>query len=37
MLTGTLAEFLDYGLLSGLHAQGEISEPLEEIYYDALS
>ena len=33
MLTVTIpAELLDYGLLSGLRAQGEISELLDEIY-----
>jgi hypothetical protein len=37
MLTATLTELLDYGLLSGLHAQSEISELLEEIYYEGLS
>jgi hypothetical protein len=31
------AEFLDYGLLSGLQAQSEISELLEELYCDALT
>jgi hypothetical protein len=30
-------EFLDYGLLSGLRAQSEVSELLEELYYDGLS
>jgi hypothetical protein len=37
MLTATLTEFLDYGLLSGLRAQSEVSELLEELYYDGLS
>jgi hypothetical protein len=37
MLTATLTELLDYGLLSGLHAQGEISELLDELYYDGLN
>ena len=37
MLTATFTELLDYGLLSGLRAQSEISVLLEEIYYDALS
>ena len=33
MLTVTMpAELLDYGLLSGLRAQGEISELLDELY-----
>ena len=33
MLTATMpAELLDYGLLSGLRAQSEISELLDEIY-----
>ena len=33
MLTATMpAELLDYGLLSGLQAQSEISELLDEIY-----
>ena len=33
MLTVTTpAELLDYGLLSGLWAQGEISELLDELY-----
>ena len=36
MLTATPAEFLDYGLLRGLRAQSEISELLEEIYYEGL-
>ena len=37
MLRATFAELLDYGLLSGLQTQSEISELLEEIYYyDAL-
>jgi hypothetical protein len=30
------AELLDYGLLSGLQTQSEISELLEELYYDTL-
>ena len=37
MLTATFTELLDYGLLSGLRAQSEISELLEEIYYEGLS
>jgi hypothetical protein len=38
MLTAIMpAELLDYGLLSGLQAQSEISELLEELYYDALN
>ena len=37
MLTATLTELLDYGLLSGLRAQSEISELLEAIYYEGLS
>jgi hypothetical protein len=37
MLTAILpTELLDYGLLSGLQTQSEISELLEELYYDAL-
>ena len=36
MLTATFAELLDYGLLSGLQKQGEISELLEELYHGAL-
>jgi hypothetical protein len=36
MLTATLAELLDYGLLSGLRAQSEISELLDELYYEGL-
>jgi hypothetical protein len=37
MLTAKMpAELLDYGLLSGLHTQSEISELLEELYYDVL-
>ena len=33
MLTVTMpAELLDYGLLSGLRAQSEISELLDELY-----
>ena len=37
MLTAIMpAELLDYGLLSGLHTQSEISQLLEELYYDAL-
>ncbi len=30
-------ELLDYGLLSGLQAQSEMSELLEELYDDGLS
>jgi hypothetical protein len=37
VLTATLTELLDYGLLGGLRAQSEISELLEELHYDALS
>jgi hypothetical protein len=37
MLTVTPAELLDYGLLSGLRAQSEISVLLEELYYEGLS
>ena len=36
MLTVMSAELLDYGLLSGLQTQSEISELLEDLYYDAL-
>jgi hypothetical protein len=36
MLTGTMVEeLLDYGLLSGLQAQSEISELLDELYNEA--
>lgn len=31
------AELLDYGLLSGLEAQSEISELLDELYQEGLS
>ena len=38
MLTATMpAELLDYGLLSGLRAQSEISELLDELCYGAPS
>jgi hypothetical protein len=37
MLTATPAELLDYGLLRGLHAQSEISNLLEELYYEGLN
>ena len=38
MLTAIMsAELLDYGLLSGLQTQSEISELLEELYYDTLN
>ena len=37
MLTATVTELLDCGLFSGLRAQSEISELLEEIYYEGLS
>ena len=37
MLTVMPIELLDYGLLSGLQAQSEMSELLEELYYDGLS
>jgi hypothetical protein len=37
MLTAILTELLDYGLLSGLRAQSEISELLDELYYESLS
>jgi hypothetical protein len=37
MFTAALTEFLDHGLLSGLRAQSEISELLEELYYGGLS
>jgi len=36
MLTATLTELLEYGLLSGLRAQSAISELLEEVYYEGL-
>jgi hypothetical protein len=36
MLTAMPVELLDYGLLSGLQTQSEISELLEELYYDTL-
>jgi hypothetical protein len=35
MLASTSVELLD-GLLSGLEAQSEMSELLEELYYDSL-
>jgi len=35
MLTATMpAELLDYGLFSGLRAQSEISEVLDELYHE---
>ncbi len=37
MLTVMPMELLDYGLLSGLQTQSEMSELLEELYYDGLS
>ncbi len=37
MLTVMPIELLDYGLLSGLQAQSEMSELLEELYYEGLS
>ncbi len=37
MLTARPTALLDYGLLSGLQAQSEMSELLEELYYDGLS
>ena len=37
MLTTIPTELLDYGLLSGLQAQSEMSEFLEELYYYGLS
>ena len=37
MLTAIAGELLDYGLLSGLEAQSEISELLDELYYEGLS
>ena len=38
MLTATMAaELLDYGLLSGLQAQSEISELLDELHNEARS
>ncbi len=37
MLTVMPIELLDYGLLSGLQAQSEMSELLEEFYYEGLS
>ena len=36
MFTATFTELRDYGLLSGLRAQSEISELLEEVYYEGL-
>ena len=36
MLTAIAGELLDYGLLSGLEAQSEISELLDELYYEGL-
>ena len=37
MLTAIPAELLDYGLLSGLQAQSETSELLDELYYEGLN
>ena len=38
MLTATMpAELLDYGLLSGLQSQSEMSELLDELYYEGLN
>ena len=37
MLTATFTELLDYGLLSGLQAQSEISDLLDELYCEGLS
>jgi hypothetical protein len=37
MLTALAGELLDYGLLSGLEAQSEITELLEELYYEGPS
>jgi hypothetical protein len=37
MLTVMPMELLDYGLLSGLQTQSEMSELLEELYYNGLS
>ena len=37
LLTAMSIEILDYGLLGGLQAQSELSEVLEELYYDGLS
>jgi hypothetical protein len=36
MLTAMAAELLDYGLLSGLQAQSELSELLDELYHEGL-
>ncbi len=36
LLTVLVLRSLFNGLLSGLDAQAEISEPLEELYYDGL-
>jgi hypothetical protein len=37
MFTATRTGLLDQGLLSGLRAQSEISQLLEELYYEGLS
>ena len=37
MLTAMPVELLDCGLFSGLHAQSEISELLDELYYEGLN
>jgi len=37
MLAAMPTELLDYGLLSGLQTQSEMSELTEERYYDGLS
>lgn len=37
MPTAMPAELLDHGLLSGLQEQSEISELLDELYYEGLN
>ena len=37
MLKAMAAELLDYGLLSGLQAQSEILELLDELYDESLN
>ena len=37
LITAMPTELLNYGLLSGLQAQGEISKLLDELYYEGLN
>lgn len=37
MLAAMPARLLDYGLISGLQEQSEISELLDELYYEGLN